>query len=899
MASTFRIIVQIDPKGARQGARVVKNELNQVSNAATRTRQLIARAFAFATIGAGITASVRILANFSQEMSTVRAVTGATETQFQSLREEAKRLGSETRFSATQAAEGMTFLARAGFETEEVLSSIGDVLNLAQAGALDLGRAADITSNVLQGFGLAAGEAGRVVDVLALTANSANTDVEQLGQAMSFLAPAAKAVGVPLELAAAAVAALSDAGIQATRAGTGLRQIFIQLEKAGGELSVKNNGLVKVLETLRKRNLSLAAATDLVGARQAAGLLVILDSIDKIKLLNAALANAEGAAARAAAIMDANLNGALLAVKSAIEGFIIAIGDSGATGALEGFFRALASGIRTVTKNIDTFLAILNTLVIVIGINLARTAIPAAIVAIRALGVAILANPIGLIATIIATAIAALISFRGQLVEGRGAFRELGDAVTAFLGVVGGLAGPIINAIVSIFPSLKTFELSWDIIAKALTAAIGIMINGLDFFVAVFVGAKATIIATLENIPAAFVKIFTEALNGAIAIVETGVGKIINLINLLPKVDIDFKGFGRIDDAPTFTKPVDTGIAAFNQQRGQISGQFETLQKELVVKRDLAAADANLIRTSALVNEENKKLIESGNGVTTSTGGSGKAANELANAYASLAASVSPLVAAQQQLSEVQKILTDAVAAGLTTQEQAAETLRRVRREIVGVGNAQTDFTEKTKLLNDALRDGIITAGEYGTAVTQLEKDVNASSTTIGSALEGTFQKAGDALAEFVKTGKIDFKSLISSMIQDLFKLASQSFGKSGSSSGGLFSGLGSLFGGNSSGSSSGGFFSGLGSLFGFANGGGFTVGGNFGRDRNILSINDQPVARVSRGEAVDVSPNGGGRAINVVMNINTPDADSFDRSQGQILARTQAALSRSSERNN
>ena len=195
----FRIRVVVDPSGANRGTRQVETSLNRVGDAATRVQRLISRTFAFVGLGVGLNSVIRTLANFEQQMSTVKAITGATEAQFRTLRLEAQRLGATTRFSASEAAEGMQFLARAGFDVNQVLASINDTLLLAQAGALDLGSAADIASNILTGFRLSAAEAGRVVDVLALASNSANTNVFQLGEAMKFVAPVAAGLGVSLE----------------------------------------------------------------------------------------------------------------------------------------------------------------------------------------------------------------------------------------------------------------------------------------------------------------------------------------------------------------------------------------------------------------------------------------------------------------------------------------------------------------------------------------------------------------------------------------------------------------------------------------------------------------------------------------------------------------------------
>src|SRR5690606_5572723 len=121
--------------------------------------------------------------------------------------------GATTRFSASEAAEGMKYLAQAGFDVSKVMESVDDTLMLAQAGGLALGEAAEITAGVLNGFRLEASEAGHVADILAMAANKASTDVSSLGTAMAYVGPVAKGLKVSLEETTAAVSALSDAGL--------------------------------------------------------------------------------------------------------------------------------------------------------------------------------------------------------------------------------------------------------------------------------------------------------------------------------------------------------------------------------------------------------------------------------------------------------------------------------------------------------------------------------------------------------------------------------------------------------------------------------------------------------------------------------------------------------------
>lgn len=387
----FRIRVVVDPSGATRGTRQVETNLNRVGDAATRVQRLIARAFAFAGLGIGLNSVVRTLANFEQQMSTVKAITGATEAQFRTLRLEAQRLGSTTRFSASEAAEGMQFLARAGFDVDQVLASINDTLLLAQAGALDLASAADIASNILTGFRLNAAEAGRVVDVLALASNSANTNVFQLGEAMKFVAPVAAGLGVSLEEAAAAISALSDAGLQGSLAGTGLRRVLAELESPASksleilqslgvtadEVRVSQVGLTAALTRLRDAGVDTGLALEIFGDRGGPAFEVLSNAIPRVEGLTEALGNAEGTARRIAAVMDDNLNGALLSVKSAAEGLVLAIGEAGGTGALTGAFNALATALRFVGENADTLIAALEALAVVIVVRLVGSAMVA------------------------------------------------------------------------------------------------------------------------------------------------------------------------------------------------------------------------------------------------------------------------------------------------------------------------------------------------------------------------------------------------------------------------------------------------------------------------------------------------------------------------------------------
>ena len=178
--------------------------------------------------GLGV-AVAKFAGDFESSMQKVQALSGSTGKEFDALREQAKKLGIETKFSASQAAEGMGFLAQASFKTNQILAAMPGVLSLAAAGNLELAEAAKVTAGVLAGFGLEASQAAHVADVLAVAATSSQTNVSDMAAALAEVAPIAKLVGLSLEDTAALVSKLSDSQIGAEKAGTALRGMLGRL----------------------------------------------------------------------------------------------------------------------------------------------------------------------------------------------------------------------------------------------------------------------------------------------------------------------------------------------------------------------------------------------------------------------------------------------------------------------------------------------------------------------------------------------------------------------------------------------------------------------------------------------------------------------------------------------
>jgi TP901 family phage tail tape measure protein len=306
--------------------------------------------------------SAKSFAEFDDKMRAVKAITGSTAEDFEKLTAEAKRLGSTTRFSASEAAEGMRFLGMAGFNTEQIMKGLPSVLALAAAGAVELGMAADIVSDVGSAFGLTADEAGRVADVIATTATSANTSIEMMGESFKHVAPIAKAAGQTIEETSAAIGLLGNSGIKASSAGTQLTEILAAmggkstagLKALGVEVKNVDGTTRPLLDVMRDvgdatRNMDgldrLNTMMTLFGTRGGKAAIILADAGNAADEMRGKMANAEGKAAKMAATMEGGIGGAFRSMKSAVEGAGIAMGT-----ALAPMLTIVAALIKTVAQ---------------------------------------------------------------------------------------------------------------------------------------------------------------------------------------------------------------------------------------------------------------------------------------------------------------------------------------------------------------------------------------------------------------------------------------------------------------------------------------------------------------------------------------------------------------------
>ena len=384
-------------------------------------------------------------------MSKVAAVSGATGDDLQALRDKAREMGEKTKFSASEAAEAMNYMAMAGWKTEDMLSGIDGVMNLAAASGEDLGTTSDIVTDALTAFGLTAKDSGHFADILAAASSNANTNVSMMGETFKYAAPVAGALGFSAEDTAEAIGLMANAGIKSTQAGTSLRSIMSSMT---GPIDLVGQNLGQVtIETMNAdgsmRSLSdiltdcrgafsqmteaeqANAAETLVGKNAMSGFLALMNAapadIDK---LSGAISNCDGASEKMANTMQDNLAGQLTILKSQLEELAISFGEMmmptirNIVSAVQGFvdkLNALPGPVKQVILNIGLFVAAAGPVLIVIGkilgaVGTIMTVVPKIVgalsgikTAFAALNAVMLANPIGIIIAAIAALVAAFI----------------------------------------------------------------------------------------------------------------------------------------------------------------------------------------------------------------------------------------------------------------------------------------------------------------------------------------------------------------------------------------------------------------------------------------------------------------------------------------------------------
>lgn len=546
--------LDLDTSKFKKGFQTALGDLETFGNKSNSTSDRVyALGSAFQSVGSTMTkyvttpllgigtAAVTVTAGFESAMSEVQAISGATGKDFEDLTAKAQEMGAKTKFSASESAEAMQYMAMAGWKTGDMLAGIEGIMNLAAASGEDLATTSDIVTDALTAFGLSAGDAGTFADVLAAASANANTNVYMLGESFKYVAPVAGALGYSAEDTAIALGLMANAGIKGSQGGTALRSSLSKLVKPTDDaatlmeeygLSLTNaDGSMKslgdVMGMLREKMGSLTeaeqakTAATLFGQEAMSGMLAIINASDTdYAKLTDAIYGSKDAAENMANTMQDNLGGQLTILKSTLEGIAISFGN------------ILLPAVKKVVESVQNFATRLNNLseaqketivriaaivaaigpLLVVGGKLLKFVggLPKSLAAAKT-GFAVLKTaitsisaPVVAIVAVIATLVAAFKhlwdtneEFRNNITSIwesiKGAFSDFANGITERINSLGfdfENITEVLSAVWDGFCNLlaPVFEGAFNAIAITLQTVLDVLLGLVDFFIAVFQG---------------------------------------------------------------------------------------------------------------------------------------------------------------------------------------------------------------------------------------------------------------------------------------------------------------------------------------------------------------------------------------------------------------------------
>lgn len=638
-----------------------------------------------AVTGLGV-AAVKTAADFDSAMANVAAISGATGDDLQALRDKAREMGEKTKFSASEAADAMSYMAMAGWKTGDMLSGIEGIMNLAAASGEDLATTSDIVTDALTAFGLTAEDSAHFADILAAASSNANTNVSMMGETFKYCAPVAGALGYSAEDVAEAIGLMGNAGIKSTQAGTALRTMMTKLQgelklsgEALGEVTIQTanaDGSMRELSDIladcrtafskMSESEAAAAAETLVGKNAMSGFLALMNSApgDIDKLRNA-IESCDGSAEDMAAIMQDNLNGQLTILKSQLEELAISFGEMlmpvirKVVTAVQGFVDKLNNMDEAQRKTIITiglviaalgpFLVILGTVISTVGKSMkayasAAKGIKKLMVAVKSgtgifgkLGTALggISAPVLAIVAVIAVLVAAFShlwktndGFRENIIA---TWTQIKETVNNFCqGIVDRLNSlgfefssitEVLKAVWDGFCNLlgPVFEGAFRFISDTLSTVLDVILNTVDFFIAVFSGdwegaweAVKNIFSSIWNGLASWFTNILETIKGVLDVALGWIGTSweqvwTNVKNFFTNIWNGIKDFisSTINSISTTISNVITGIKTtvsnvFSAIKTTISNNFNGI-------KDTATSVWNAIKTAITTPIENAK----------------------------------------------------------------------------------------------------------------------------------------------------------------------------------------------------------------------------------------------------------------------------------------------------
>ena len=559
-ASTSVALAKIDEAGKK---------IESFGDSVTHAGQAIMPAsMAVAGLGA---AAVKTAADFDAGMSKVAAISGATGDDLDALRDKAREMGAKTKFSASEAASAMEYMAMAGWKTEDMLGGIEGIMNLAAA--------SDIVTDALTAFGLTAQDSAHFADILAAASSNANTNVAMMGETFKYCAPIAGALGFSAEDVAEAIGLMANAGIKSTQAGTALRTIMNNLSgevkitgAALGEVTIattNTDGSMRELSdiladcrgafSLLSESEKAQAAEALVGKNAMSGFLALMNagdadieklanSIDHcsdtfVKTVDGAIIpmsqaleegidwieEYNGVSEQMAAVMQDNLGGQLTILKSQLEELAISFGEM------------LMPAIRAIVSKIQAFVDKLNVMS-----ESQRKAV---------LTIGLIIAALGPLLVILGTVISKVgVAMQGFVKLATGV-KKLGVAVKAGTGVfgklgaaLGGISAPVLAVIAVIAVLVAAFKHLWDTneeFRNAITAIWNGIVSKIQAFCQGIVDRLnalgfefGSIVDVLKSLWDGLCQFLAPVFEAAFSVVSTVLGSVLNVITGLLDVFI-------------------------------------------------------------------------------------------------------------------------------------------------------------------------------------------------------------------------------------------------------------------------------------------------------------------------------------------------------------------------
>lgn len=513
-----------------------EQKLKGLSSAFKTTGGLLSKNVTLPIVGVGA-AAVKTATDFEAGMSEVKAISGATASELDALKDKAIEMGAKTKFSASDSADAFKYMAMAGWDASQMMDGIAGIMDLAAASGEDLATTSDIVTDALTAFGLNARDSAHFADVLAQASSKSNTNVGLMGETFKYVAPIAGALGYSIEDTAVAIGLMANSGIKGSQAGTALRSTITRLAKPVGEaekvvndlgISITNaDGTMKPLsqtmEELREKFAGLTEeqkaqyAAMLAGQEGMSGLLAIVNASDEdFQKLTDEINNANGAAEDMASVMMDNTAGAVEQLKGALESAGILIGEK-----LTPYIRQLAEWITGLVEKFNSLSEEQQDLIVKIGLIVAAI------------------GPVLLILSKVISVVASIVKVIG-IVKGvllpiiNAVFLLKNGVTTAFLAMEGFSKGVIVVA-----KGISLLLNPITLVIAAIGALIGVFVylykTNEDFrnkVIEVWETIKESIGNAIENISLFFTKTLPATFNSAVEAIASFVNRVIEFFTV-------------------------------------------------------------------------------------------------------------------------------------------------------------------------------------------------------------------------------------------------------------------------------------------------------------------------------------------------------------------------------